>query len=79
LYAGKSVPGALLFDSNIHYGGQLNAAKWTVDLGVDNLFDKKYYTILQVNNLTDSLPRQPQETRKLYLTLRFVVLINVFK
>jgi outer membrane cobalamin receptor len=69
LYMGKSVHGALLFDSNIHYGGQLNTSKWSVDLGVDNLFDKKYYTIPQIDNFASSLPRQPQETRKLYLTL----------
>ncbi len=69
LYAGQSVPGTLLFDSNIHYGGQINASNWSVDLGVDNLFDKKYFTVPQIDNLSDSLPRQPQETRKLYLTL----------
>ncbi|MDO9140070.1 MAG: TonB-dependent receptor, partial [Methylobacter sp.] len=69
LYAGETVNGTLLFDSNLHYGGQLNQAKWSVDFGVDNLFDRKYYTIPQVDNFFDSLPRQPQETRKLYLTL----------
>ncbi len=69
LYAGKTAQGALIFDSNIHYGGLLNAAKWSVDFGVDNLFDRKYYTIPIIDNLADSLPRQPQETRKLYLTL----------
>ncbi|MDP2098507.1 MAG: TonB-dependent receptor [Methylobacter sp.] len=69
LYAGQAANGALIFDSNIHYGGQLKAAKWSVDAGVDNLFDKKYYTIPQNDNFGSVLPRQPQETRKLYLTL----------
>ncbi len=69
LYAGQRANGALVFDSNLHYGGQLKAAKWSVDAGVDNLFDKKYYTIPQNDNFGSVLPRQPQETRKLYLTL----------
>ncbi|MDI1230109.1 MAG: TonB-dependent receptor [Methylobacter sp.] len=69
LYSGQSANGALIFDSNIHYGGQLKAAKWSADLGIDNLFDRKYYTIPQNDNFGSVLPQQPQETRKLYLTL----------
>jgi iron complex outermembrane receptor protein len=69
LYSGQDAKGALVFDSNLHYGGQLKATKWSADFGVDNLFDNKYYTIPQNDNFGGVLPRQPQETRKLYLTL----------
>lgn len=69
LYFGKNAPGGLVLDSNIHYGGQLNATKWSVDLGVDNLLDKKYYAISRADNANYVLPRAPQETRKFYLTL----------
>lgn len=69
LYWGGNAPGALIFDSNLHYGGQLSTTKWSVDLGVDNLLDKKYYAILQNDGVGYALPRAPQETRKFYLTL----------
>lgn len=69
MYAGQSAHRSLIFDTNSYYGGHINNAKWSVDLNIDNLFDKKYYTIPQVDNSESSLPRQPQETRKLYLPL----------
>jgi outer membrane receptor protein involved in Fe transport len=68
-YHGKKANGALVFDSNLHYSLPLSSAKWSVDLGVNNLFDQKYYTIHSVDNFADSLPRLPQETRRLYLTI----------
>lgn len=80
IYKGKSMHGATIFDSNVHYSLPLNDAKFSVDLGVTNLFDTKYYAVNindnfatiplpDGNQLSGGLPRLPQETRRVYLTV----------
>lgn len=71
LYHGGVANGALVFDSNLHYSLPFKTAKWSIDLGVNDLFDQKYYTIHSIDNFSDSLPRLPQETRRLYFTVGF--------
>jgi outer membrane receptor protein involved in Fe transport len=72
--------GATVFDTNLHYAQPLQLAIFSVDLGVTNLLDTKYYTVGVNDNfatiplpdgsaLSGGLPRLPQETRRLYLTL----------
>ena len=69
IYKGGAMHGVTIFDSNLNYVLPFKAAKWSVDLGVNNLLDTKYYTIPFQDNVGDSLSRLPQETRRLYLTL----------
>ena len=69
IYKGKPMHGAAIFDSNIHYVQPIQAAKFSVDLGVNNLFDTKYYVVPLYDNFAGSLSAQPQETRRVYLTV----------
>jgi outer membrane receptor protein involved in Fe transport len=69
IYKGGAMHGVTIFDSNLHYNLPFKAAKWSVDLGVNNLLDTKYYVIPSNDNVSDALPRLPQETRRLYLTV----------
>lgn len=69
IYKGNTMNGATVFDANLHYARPFKAAEWSVDLGVNNLFDTKYYTIGVNDNFSGGLPRFPQETRRLYFTL----------
>lgn len=82
IYKGSPMHGVTIFDSNVHYVLPLNAAEFSVDLGVTNLLDTKYYTVNHNDNfaniplpdgsaLSGGLPRLPQETRRLYLTVGF--------
>lgn len=69
IYKGNSIHGVAIFDSNIHYSQPFKTAEWSVDLGVTNLFDTKYYTIYANDNFSGGLPRLPQETRRVYFTI----------
>lgn len=80
IYKGNPMHGVTIFDSNVHYALPLNQAKFSFDLGVTNLFDTKYYIsnsndsfavipLPDGNELSGSLPRLPQETRRVYFTL----------
>lgn len=82
IYKGKAAHGATIFDSNLHYALPLNSAEFSFDLGVNNLFDTKYYTINHNDSfaviplpdgsaLSGSLPHLPQETRRVYFTVGF--------
>lgn len=82
IYKGKSAHGVTIFDSNVHYALPLNSAELSFDLGVNNLFDTKYYTINHNDSfaviplpdgsaLSGGLPQLPQETRRLYFTVGF--------
>jgi outer membrane receptor protein involved in Fe transport len=80
IYKGKPMHGVTIFDTNVHYAIPLYAAEFSVDLGATNLLDTKYYTVNHNDNfaniplpdgsaLSGGLPRLPQETRRLYLTV----------
>ena len=81
IYKGTPMHGAAIFDSNVHYSLPLDAAEFSVDLGANNIFDTKYYTVGVNDNfavirlpdgsgsLSGGLPRLPQETRRLYFTI----------
>ncbi len=80
LYKGERMHGVTIFDSNLHYALPLNAAEFSVDLGATNLLDTTYYNVNMNDNfaviplqngdaLSGGLPRLPQETRRLYLTI----------
>ncbi len=69
IYNGASMHGVTIFDTNLHYSRPFRAAEWSVDLGATNLLDTKYYTIGVNDNFSGGLPRLPQETRRLYLTV----------
>jgi outer membrane receptor protein involved in Fe transport len=80
IYKGSPMHGATIFDTNLHYAQPLHSAEFSVDLGVTNLLDTKYYTVGVNDNfatiplpdgnaLSGGLPRLPQETRRLYLTI----------
>lgn len=56
----------LILDSNLHYSQPFKSTNWSVDLGVTNLLDIKYYT---EGYNPDGLPRFQQETRRVYLTV----------
>lgn len=82
IYKGNAAHGATIFDSNLHYALPLNSAEFSFDLGVNNLFDTKYYTINYNDSfaviplpdgsaLSGGLPRLPQETRRVYFTVGF--------
>ncbi len=66
---GNPIHGAAIFDSNIHYAQSIWATEFSVDLGVNNLFDTKYYVVPLYDNFGGSLSAQPQETRRVYLTV----------
>jgi outer membrane receptor protein involved in Fe transport len=74
--------GTTIFDTNLHYAFPLNMAEFSIDLGVNNLLDTKYYTVGVNDNfaviplpdgnvLSGGLSRLPQETRRLYFTVGF--------
>ena len=80
LYKGERMHGATIFDSNLHYALPLSAAEFSIDLGATNLLDTQYYNVNMNDNfaviplpggnaLSGGLPRLPQETRRLYLTI----------
>jgi iron complex outermembrane receptor protein len=80
IYKGSALHGTTIFDTNLHYAMPLHAAEFSVDLGVTNLLDTKYYTVGVNDNfaviplpdgnaLSGGLPILPQETRRLYLTI----------
>ena len=79
LYNGERMHGATIFDSNLHYALPLQLAEFSIDLGATNLLDTKYYNVnmndsfavipLDGGALSGGLPRLPQETRRLYLTV----------
>lgn len=69
IYHGNNMHGATVFDTNLHYARPLKAAEWSIDLGVTNLLDTKYYTVCMNDNFSGGLPLLPQETRRLYFTL----------
>ncbi len=71
IYKGKSIHGATIFDTNLHYAQPFKSAEWAVDLGVNNLLDTKYYTVGVNDDFSGGLPRLPQETRRFYLTVGF--------
>jgi outer membrane receptor protein involved in Fe transport len=82
LYKGQSMHGTTIFDTNLHYAFPLNMAEFSIDLGVNNLLDTKYYTVGVNDNfaviplpdgnvLSGGLSRLPQETRRLYFTVGF--------
>lgn len=71
IHHGGSIHGAAIFDGNIHYVQPLAGTEFSVDLGVNNLFDTKYYVVPLYDNFGGSLSVQPQETRRLYLTIGF--------
>ena len=82
IYKGNAAHGATIFDSNLHYALPLNAAELSFDLGINNLFDTKYFAINHNDSfaviplpdgsaLSGSLPRLPQETRRVYFTVGF--------
>lgn len=69
IYKGNQMHGTAIFDSNIHYVQPIQSAEFSVDLGVNNLLDTKYYVVPLYDNYGGSLSVQPQETRRLYLTV----------
>lgn len=80
IYKGGQMHGATIFDTNLHYALPLHAAEFSIDLGVNNLLDTRYYAVNSNDNfaviplpdgsaLSGGLPRLPQETRRLYLTI----------
>ena len=69
IYNGNPIHGVTVFDTNLHYSHPFKAAEWSLDLGVTNLLDTRYYTIELNDNFSGGLPRLPQETRRLYLTV----------
>jgi outer membrane cobalamin receptor len=69
IYKGQPMHGTTIFDSNLHYALPLQAAEFSVDLGVNNLLDTKYYTVGVNDDFSGGLPRLPQETRRLYFTV----------
>jgi iron complex outermembrane receptor protein len=69
MYKGNAMHGAMIFDTNLHYAHPLKSAEWSIDLGVNNLLDTKYYTVGVNDDFSGGLPRLPQETRRLYLTI----------
>ena len=80
IYKGSPMHGATIFDTNLHYALPLHTAEFSVDFGVNNLLDTKYYNVNSNDNfaviplpdgsaLSGGLPRLPQETRRLYLTV----------
>jgi outer membrane receptor protein involved in Fe transport len=80
IYKGSPMHGATIFDTNLHYAQPLHSAEFSVDFGVNNLLDTKYYTVNHNDNfaniplpdgsaLSGGLPQLPQETRRLYFTI----------
>ncbi|MDD5214028.1 MAG: TonB-dependent receptor [Methylococcales bacterium] len=69
IYKGDQMHGTAIFDSNIHYVQPIQSAEFSVDLGVNNLLDTKYYVVPLYDSFGGSLPVQPQETRRVYLTV----------
>jgi iron complex outermembrane receptor protein len=69
MYKGQNIHGATIFDANLHYALQLKSSEWSVDLGVTNLLDTKYYTIDVNDSFSAELPRLPQETRRVHFTI----------
>ncbi|MDD5227592.1 MAG: TonB-dependent receptor, partial [Methylococcales bacterium] len=69
MYKGGTMHGATIFDANLHYALQLKSAEWSLDLGVTNLLDTKYYTIDVNDSFVGDLPHLPQETRRVYFTV----------
>ncbi|MDD2863802.1 MAG: TonB-dependent receptor [Methylococcales bacterium] len=69
IYQGDQMHGTAIFDSNIHYVQPIQSAEFSVDLGVNNLLDTKYYVVPLYDNFGGSLSAQPQETRRVYLTV----------
>jgi len=68
-YKGGTIHGATIFDANLHYVLPLKSAEWSVDLGVTNLLDTKYYVFDVTDGFSGGLPHMPQETRRLYFTV----------